>query len=80
MQELPNTAPDGFKIPILRRSYRLPRLARGFDPQGDMGYDVHLRRRGAPVRAKVAGNSVRASERMDVATACPKENSDGSHQ
>jgi hypothetical protein len=45
-----------------------------------MGYDVHLRRRGAPVQAKVAGDSVRASERMDVATACPKENSDGSHQ
>jgi hypothetical protein len=42
-----------------------------------MGYDVALRRRGAPVQAAVAADSLCASERIDVATACPKENSDG---
>jgi hypothetical protein len=68
-----------------RHGRGLPRLARGlsvarstgFDAQGGMGYDVALRRRGAPVQAAVAADSLCASERIDVATACPKENSDG---
>jgi len=45
-----------------------------------MGYDVRLRCLGAPVQAKIAGDSLCASEWLDVVIACPKENSDGSHQ
>jgi 5-methyltetrahydropteroyltriglutamate--homocysteine methyltransferase len=52
---LPNTAPDGFKIPFSDgRTRRLPRLTRGpfrnrryahSTHSGDMGYAVRLRRR-----------------------------------
>jgi 5-methyltetrahydropteroyltriglutamate--homocysteine methyltransferase len=87
---LPNTAPDGFRIAFSDgHTPRLSRLTRGplryrryaaSTHGGDMGYDVRLRRRGAPVQATVAGDSLCASERLDGATACPKENSDGSHQ
>jgi hypothetical protein len=47
---------------------------------GDMSYDGRFKRRGTPVQATLAGDSLCASERLDVAAACPKENSDGSHQ
>jgi hypothetical protein len=45
-----------------------------------MGYDVALRRHGAQVQATVAADSLCVSERIDVATACPKEKSDESHK
>jgi 5-methyltetrahydropteroyltriglutamate--homocysteine methyltransferase len=56
--ELPNTAPDGFKIPFSDgHTRRLPRLTRGpfrnrrrytdSTHSEDMGYAVRLRRRGA---------------------------------
>jgi hypothetical protein len=65
---LPNTAPDGFKIPFSDdHTRRLLRLARGpfryrryaaSRRSGDMGYDVRFRRRGAPVQATVADDSL----------------------
>jgi hypothetical protein len=65
---LPNTAPDGFKIPFSDgHTRRLLRLACGpfryrryaaSRRGGDMGYDVRFRHRGAPVHATVAGDSL----------------------
>ena len=62
------TQPDGFKIPFSDdRPRRLLRLARGpfryrgyaaSRRSGDMGYDVRFRRRGAPVQAAVADDSL----------------------
>ena len=68
VHRLPNTAPDGFKIPFSDgHTRRLLRLARGpfryrlYAPSkrsGDIAYDVRFRRRGAPVQATVAGDSL----------------------
>jgi len=86
---LPNTAPDGFKIPFSDgHTRRLLRLARG-----PFRYRRYALRSAAGiwVTMSVSGVVARrcrpqlpailcASERLDVATACPKENFDGSRQ
>jgi hypothetical protein len=73
VHRLPNAAPDGFKIPFSDGHTRL-RSAAGICVT--MPVSGVVARRCRPQLPAI----LCASERLDVATPCPKENFDGSRQ